>query len=470
MRHRTTPSELGPLARLSIPIIIAQLGQVMLGVVDAAFAGRLGVQALDAVTLGAVWQVTVMMPLAGVVMGMGPLISQAHGADNREQMALGLQRALVIAAVMSLPVAVGWSYAYEGLLLLGQDPALARMAAEYVDTQLFSAPCFLVYSALSTWLSSRGIVRIGIVAMLVANLFNALATWALMFGKLGLPALGIQGAAISTGLTELMLPTVTAVLVWRFGLHRGAWIPWSRRALSPVGLVPQLKLGLPNGLTLALELWAFQLGTILAGRIDEIALGAHAIALNLASLAFMVPLGFSVGTGTHVGQLIGAGQRERAQHAANTALTLLAGYALVAGGLFVAARELLPGLYSADPHVARAVASVLPIAAAFQLFDGLQAGGSGILRAMGRPQLTAVYNLVGYFAIGIPLAVYLGLHTPLGLQGIWIGYAAGLFFVAVALVSNVLLRGPKTAEPLRYDAAREPPHPQHLPSVLSIEG
>ncbi|MET0339655.1 MAG: MATE family efflux transporter [Polyangiales bacterium] len=465
MRTATTPSELAPLARLSIPVIIAQLGQVMLGVVDAAFAGRLGVQALDAVTLGCVWQVTTMMPLAGVVMGMGPLISQGHGAGNTSAMALALQRALALAAVMTLPVAVAWSFAYEGLVLLGQDPKIARLAGDYVQTQLFSAPCFMVYSALSTWLSSRGIVRIGIVAMLVANLFNALCAWTLMFGNLGFPALGIQGAAISTGLTELLLPTVTALMIWRLDLQRGAWVPWSKRVLSLAPLWAQLKLGVPNGVTLALELWAFQLGTILAGRIDEVALGAHAIALNLASLTFMVPIGFSVGTGTHVGQLIGAGERERAQNAAHTSLMVLAAYALFAGGMFVVARELLPSLYSHDPHVAEAVASVLPIAAAFQLFDGLQAGGSGILRAMGRPTLTAIYNLVGYFAIGIPLAVYLGLHTDLGLRGIWIGYAAGLAFVAVALVASVLRNGPKTAKPLGFADECEP----RLTTVLSIE-
>lgn len=452
MRHRSTRREVGPLLRLAIPSIIAQLGQVMLGVVDATFAGRLSVQALDAVTLGSVWQVGTMMPLAGIVMGLGPLVSQAHGAGQKEQLGLALQRALILAAAMSLLVAVSWSYSEQGLLWLGQDPELSRMAALYVRTQLFSAPCFLIYSALTNYLSARGIVRIGIVTMVVANLFNALAAWALMLGHLGFPALGIRGAALATGLTELLLPCVTALLIVRLKLHQGAWVPWSRRVLEQKALLRQLKLGLPIGLTLALELWAFQLGTILAGRIDHIALGAHAIALNLASLSFMVPLGFSMGTSTHVGQLIGAGEAERAQRAAHTALKLLASYALCAGGMFVLARGFLPGLYSTDPHIVSAVASVLPIAGAFQLFDGLQAAGSGILRGMGKAQLTAVYNLVGYFAIGIPLAFYLGLHTTLGLQGIWIGYAAGLGFVAIALVSSVLLRGPRTVQPLLHSA------------------
>jgi multidrug resistance protein, MATE family len=246
---------------------------------------------------------------------------------------------------------------------------------------------------------------------------------------------------------------VTALLIVRYDLHRDGWTPWSLRAFTARPFAKQLALGLPNGLTLALELWAFQIGTVLAGRIDPIALGAHAIALNLASLSFMVPLGFSIGTSAHVGQLIGAGERERAQRAAYTVLKLSAGYALCAGVLFVLARELLPNLYSRDPNIARAVASVLPIAGAFQLFDGLQAAGSGVLRGMGRPQVVAVLNLVGYFAIGVPLACYLGLYTALALRGIWIGYAVGLCFVASGVVACVLFRGPRTVKPLVWTPA-----------------
>jgi MATE family multidrug resistance protein len=448
MRHWTTSREVGPLLRLSIPTVIAQLGQVLLGVVDASFAGRLGVHALDAVALGSVWQVATMLPLSGIVTGYGALISHAHGAGRDRDVALGLQRALLIAVLLSLPVALAWNNTAAGLVLLGQDPELARMAGGYVHMQLFSAPCFLIYSALSTYLSSVGIVHIGIAAMAVANLFNAFAAWTLMFGHFGLPALGIEGAALATGLTELSLAAVTGLLIVRSKLPHVALMRWTRELVVGAGMLRQLRLGAPSGLTLALELWAFQLGTILAGQLDPIALGAHAIALNLASATFMVPLGFSNGTASHIGQLIGAGERGRARDAAHVALKLLASYALGAGMMFVIARELLPGLYSRDPHIVRAVASVLPIAGAFQLFDGLSAAGSGILRGMGRPQVIAKFNAIGYFAIGVPLACYLSLHTALGLRGIWIGYAAGLFFVAAGLVGSVLLRGPETADPL----------------------
>jgi MATE family multidrug resistance protein len=222
---------------------------------------------------------------------------------------------------------------------------------------------------------------------------------------------------------------------------------------------------LPNGLTYALELWAFQLGTLLAGRLDPVALGAHAITLNLASLSFVVPLGFASGASALVGQLIGAGKRERAQAAAHACFVLLATYALCAGSLFVFARELLPAFYTQDPRIVRAVAVVLPIAGALQLFDGLQAAASAVLRAMGHAKLTAIANLFAYFGLGIPLAFYLSAHTTLGLAGIWLGYAAGLALVAAFLLTLVVWRGPRTAQPLALDAddrvapRREQPEP-----------
>jgi MATE family multidrug resistance protein len=448
MRFGSTRETLRSLLKLSLPAIVAQLGQVGLSVTDASLSARLGVKALDAVTLGSAYQVSTMLPLAGIVMGMAPLVSQAEGARRGEQAGLVLQRALVLAALLALLVLVAWQQAESVLIALGQSPALANAAGAYVDAQLFSAPCFLIYSALATYLSARGIVRVGVVAMIVANLFNALAAWSLMFGKLGMPALGVRGAALATGLTELSLPIVTALLIVRWRMHEGGWTPWSWRALAPAGVLQQLRFGLPNGVTYALELWAFQLGTILAGQLDAIALGAHAITLNLASLAFMVPLGLANGASALVGQLIGAGERERAQKAAHVCLALLASYALAAGALFVLARAQLPALYASEPELVRAAAAVLPIAGALQLFDGLSAGASAILRAMGHAKLTALTNLVAYFALGVPLAFYLSQRTELGLAGIWFGYAAGVATVALFLVMNVFLRGPKTAKPL----------------------
>ncbi len=443
--------------RLAIPIIVTQLGQMLLGTIDTVIGGRLSVRALDAVALGNVWVVGTVMPLVGVVMGLDPLVSQAIGAGRGAEAGRGLQRALLIASALSLPALVAWSYTAEGLIWLGQDPELAELAAEFVRIQRFSVPAFLGYNALQVYMVSRGVTRPGIGVMVLANLFNLAAGWTLTFGGLGLPALGVRGLGIATGLTRVFAALALAVLVFLLRLHKGAWTPWSRAVLERAALRRQLALGLPNGLVVGLELWAFQFGTVVAGRIDHVSLGAHAIALNLSALSFMVPLGFSIGTSSRIGHLIGAGEPERAQRAAQTALKLITAYSLSTGGLFLLGRNTLPGLYTRDTAIIAVAASVMPIMGAFQVVDGLQASAAGILRGMGRPRVTLVYNLVGYFVLAIPLAYYGALFTQLRLRGVWLGYAAGLTFVAIGLVAQVVRRGPRTVKPIAPEAIVAPP-------------
>jgi len=441
-------SELSALLRLAGPIVVSQLGQMMLGTVDTLLAGHLSVQALGAVTLGSLFQIATVVPAYGVVMGLDPLVSQAHGAGRPDDATRALQRGVLIALLLSVPVGASWLWTEEVLIALGQSPALSAQAELYTRAQWFSAPGFLVYGAQATYLQARGIVRPGVVAMFFSNVFNAVAAWALMFGKLGLPAYGVWGGGLATGLTRVVMALSMLGLMWGLNLAPGAMRASRKSLLDGAGLWKQTSLGIPVGLTLALELWAFQLGTLIAGRIGDTALGAHSIALNLASLAFMVPLGISIAASSRVGTWIGSLEPERAQHAAHTALRLGGGFAGCSAIAFIVAGPSVCALYTSDPGVLSAVMRILPVAAAFQLMDGLQAVGAGVLRGMGRTRPTAVLNFVGYFVIGLPLGAFLGLSLDLGLVGVWLGYAAGLTVVATGLVVWVLWRGPRTVRPL----------------------
>jgi MATE family multidrug resistance protein len=232
------------------------------------------------------------------------------------------------------------------------------------------------------------------------------------------------------------------VMVLALRLHEGAWVRWSRRALDLRDIGRIFKLGTPVGVQYALEGWAFQIATLLAGRMDETALAAHTIVLNLSSVAFMVPLGVSLGAATHVGNLIGAGHIARAQRAAHVALALGGLVMILSASTFVVLRWVLPGLYTTDAAVIALAATLLPIGAAFQLFDGVQVVGGGILRGMGTTVPAAVFNLVGYYALALPLAAWLAFDQSLGVVGLWWGLAVGLALVATALVIWVVRRGP----------------------------
>jgi MATE family multidrug resistance protein len=324
----------------------------------------------------------------------------------------------------------------------GQDPALARDAHAYTLAQLPSVPFFFAFVALRSYLQAREIVRPALLVMLGANVLNLALVWALVFGELGLPRLGVLGAGIATGLCRASMLVALVWLVWRARLHADAWRPWSREALAPGGLAEVAGHGWPVALQLGLETWAFSTAALLAGRLGAVPLAAHTITLNMAALTFMVPLGVAQGAVTRVGNLVGARDFPAAQRAAWVALAVGAGFMAVAGVALLVLRAILPTLYTSDPAVVAAAVAIFPIAAAFQVFDGTQVVAGGVLRGMGTTRPAAAINLLGFWAIGLPLAAWLGLRAGLGLAGLWWGLAAGLALIASGLVAWVALRGP----------------------------
>lgn len=434
MADPTPRAELRALLRLGLPVAITQLGVMMLGVVDTMMVGHLGTTALDAAALGSLWVWGTAVFGIGLVFGMDPVVSQAHGAGHGRIVALALQRGVVVSLLATPPLALSWWLTSPGLLALGQTPELAAAAGSYVEIQVFSLWPFLGFFVLRQYLQGRGIVAPGVGAVVLANVFNVVANYALIFGNLGFPAMGLEGAGLATGLTRCVL--LLGLLAWTLaaGLHRGAWERPSVAALELRGLAEIVRHGIPIGVQYGLETWAFQITTLMAGRLGEAELAAHVVALNLASLSFMVPLGLSQGASTRVGNLVGAGQATAARRSATLALGLGAGVMVVSAVAFVVLRWELPRLYSGDPEVIALAAGILPIAAAFQLFDGTQAVGGGVLRGLGATRPAAVFNFVGYYLVALPLAVLAAEMGGMGLQGLWWGLCVGLAGVASALV------------------------------------
>jgi MATE family multidrug resistance protein len=285
-------------------------------------------------------------------------------------------------------------------------------------------------------------MRPALFVILAANVLNLLFGWALIFGHLGSPALGLVGAGIAACLTRIASGLGLVAIVFAFGLHRDAWVPFGRDALRARDLRELVAFGVPVAIQVSLESWAFSGAALLVGHLGATALAAHTIALNLASLSFMMPLGIAQGAATRVGNLLGAGQPAAARRAAWVSLALGAGVMALAALAFVALREWLPRLYTPEGSVIAACAAILPIAAAFQIFDGTQVVGCGILRGMGSVRPAVAFNLIGYWLLGLPIGGWLALRGGYGLAGLWWGLALGLALVALALVAFVALRGP----------------------------
>lgn len=425
-------SEIRTLLRLSTPVALTQLGLMMTGIVDTLMVSRLGVRELAASALGNMWQWSFMSMGLGVLMGMDPLISQAHGRGDHPATALALQRGIVLAVLVSIPICICIAFTREGLVLLGQDPVVAELAGQYNFWKLPTVPCFLVYSAIRQYLQGRTLMAPATWVMWIGNVAHVLFNWALIFGHLGFPALGLAGAGMASSLMTALLVLGLALWVRGFGLHRGAWRPWDGESFR--GLSQTLRLGLPVGAQISLEACAFSLATTMAGWLSTAAVGSHQIVLNLAALSFMVPLGVSQAASTRVGNLIGEGEELGMRRAVRASLVLGASVMAVSALLFTALRFELPKLFTEDAAVVMLAAQILPIASAFQLSDGTQVVAGGVLRGMGRPNAAALVNLLGYYVLALPLGYFLAFRCKLGLVGVWLALFAGLTAVAIALL------------------------------------
>ncbi len=453
-------AETRKLASLAIPVAATQVSTMLMGVVDTAMVGRVSVESMAAASLGNVWNFATLIFANGIIFGIDPIVAQAHGAGDGDRAAIALQRGIVLALLLSVPVALLWLGTGSVLMFLGQDPALARQANDYAVAKIPGIPFFLVYSAIRQYLQGRELVRPALWVILIANVFNVLFNWVLIFGNLGFPALGLVGAGIATSLTRVV--SFVGLILWvrAFSLHRDAWVPWRAGAMSLRGLGQVVAVGLPVAVQISTEMWAFSAATLIAGRLGAEALAAHTVTMNLAGLAFMMPLGISQAATTRVGNLLGAGRPRDSQYAAWVSLALGSGVMTISAASFILFRDLLPRIFTSEPALIATCATILPIAAAFQIFDGAQVVGCGVLRGMGRTRPAAYVNLFGYWLFALPVGGWLALYTDWGLRGLWWGLCFGLAVVAVLLILIVRVRGPASmalvATPLIPEASDPP--------------
>ena len=434
-------TEAGAMLALSWPIVLTNVAQTAMTTTDVAMMGHLSPQALAAGALGANLYLGVLIFGIGVMGAVPPLLAIELGRNRhavreiRRTVRQGFWAALTLVGPM-------WLFLWQAeavLLAMGQDAALSRAAGSYVATLQWGLLPFFLYLVLRGFLAALQRPFWAMVVMLVAVAFNALANWCLMFGRLGFPALGLPGSGLATSLSSLLMLLGLAIVVTRdrrfrrYRLFGRFWIPdWPRyRGLW--------RLGLPIGATAAFEVLIFSGAAFMMGLIGPSSLAAHAIAIQIASLTFMVPLGIGQAGTVRVGRAFGAGDPDGVTRAGTTAIVLAIGFmALMALMMLFAPHWLIaPFLDRAQPGataVAELAIAFLLWAAIFQIADGAQVVGSCVLRGLGDTRVPMLYALLGYWGIGLPLAAALGFATPLAGIGIWIGLAASLAIVAILML------------------------------------
>jgi multidrug resistance protein, MATE family len=279
-----------------------------------------------------------------------------------------------------------------------------------------------------------GQVRVVTVTLVIANLVNWFGNWVLIYGKFGLPALGVDGSAISTCLARIGMAAALIGFAWRYERSRGhpLFRHWARPSLLKIRQLTRL--GIPAAGQIVLEVGAWNGATFAAGLLTPVALATHSIALQYASVTYMVPLGMSAAAAVSVGHALGAGDPSRARRAGWLALGLGTGFMLLAALVFLLVPRPLIMLYTHDPRVLGEGPALLYVAAAFQIFDGIQTVSTGALRGLGETRVPMIANFVGYWMLGLPLGLFLcfGLHW--GVYGLWIGLTLALIVIASSLL------------------------------------
>lgn len=436
--------------RLALPLVLAELGWMSMGVVDTIMVGHLPRPAvtISALALGQVLYNTLAFGVGGVLLGLDTYISQAHGAGEWDDANKWLLSGVVLAGLLSAvlmgmvwvgPVAMVWipvGGGEAGREVMGQ--AIRFLGALNWGT----LPLFL-YMTLRRYLQAFNHVRPIAAAVVSANAVNAGLDWLLLFGhrfsraghSFGIPAYGVVGAAWSTALARVYLAAFVGAAVWwvdrrhGYGLRRAEMVlDWSR-------LRRLVRLGAPVGGNIFVEIAIFALVTALIGVMGPVQLAGHEIALNCVSFTWMVPFAISTAAAVRVGQAVGRGSASEAAAAGWTAIGLGAGFMLAMSAVLVGMPGRIAGGFTHGPEVIRAAVPLLLVGAAFQFFDGVQVTATGALRGLGNTHAGLVVQLIGYWVVGLPVGLWLGFGRKMGAVGLWIGLAAGLLIAGVALIT-----------------------------------
>lgn len=438
--HSPWRAELGATLRLAGPLAATNLLQMLVHAIDVIFIARLGDKPLAAASLGISIFGLTMWGLTALATACAPLIAAELGRRNHavREVRRSVRMALWLAVASGL---IGMAIGFSGeaiLLASGQDPEIAALSGRFLGIITWAMIPMIAASVLRTFVAALGKPGYATGITVLAVGVNLLGNWLLVFGNLGAPALGLEGSAISSVSTSLAMIAAYAVVIGfdrklrRYRVFGRWWRPEWKRLREIVAI------GTPISLTVLAEAGLFSLAALLMGRIGEVELAAHTVALNVAALAFQIPFGINQAATIRVGYHYGARDRAAAGRAGWSALVLGIGFMGTTALVMLLAPKFVLGLYvdTTAPHNVALLGfavQYMMVAAAFQLFDGAQTVAAGALRGLQDTRWPLAIALFGYWAVGFTTAIWLGFYTPLEGLGVWIGLALGLVVVAVLL-------------------------------------
>jgi MATE family multidrug resistance protein len=433
---------------LAGPVVLAELGWVTMGIVDTIMVGPLGPNAIGAVGLSSMLFFAAAVFAMGLLLGLDPLVAQAFGAGRIDECHRWLIDGIWLSVLVTFPT-LALIYVIRATLgVWGLPPEVLALVRPYLAILLWSLAPLMLYVSFRRYLQAMNIVTPVTIALLSANVINAVANWMLIFGHLGAPALGLRGSAVATLVARIFMAAFLFIVIVRHEAHTRPRLRDTPMRLDLARVRRLFSLGLPAAGQMVFEVGVFAAATALAGRLSATALAAHQIAMNMAAFTFMVPFGIASAAAVRVGQAVGRRDAEGAMRAGWTAIAIGVTFMGAAALVFLIAPRLLVRAFTDDPTVLQIGVALLFVAAIFQLFDGLQGVATGALRGLADTHTAMYWNLGGHWLFGLPLGYALCFHRGYGVVGLWWGLSAGLMVCGIALLIVWINKGTRLAREL----------------------
>ncbi|MCA1803695.1 MAG: MATE family efflux transporter [Rhodothermaceae bacterium] len=444
---RLVKREAGTTLGLGLPLVAASLLQMSMSFVDTVMAGNLSTLDLAAVAVGSSVLMPVIMFGSGVLMALTAIVAQDYGAGRTNLIGRNVRQALWLCAALAIPGILILRNAQPVLLFMqiGEDTSL--LASGYLDAASWGLLPMFFYFAFKQFNEAVSITRPAMYFAFVGLLFNIAGNYVLMYGKLGFPALGAIGTGYATAIVAWVMCLCMLVYTWRKPSFKPYTIFSTIRLPDWHHIREMLKIGLPIGITITMEVTMFAIVSLLMGALGTMAVAAHQIALNFSSITFMIAFGLSSAVTVRVGQTYGRKTIRDARFVGYVGVGLATMIMCTTAVLMFTFPELITSIYTGDAELTEMAVSLLFMAAIFQISDGLQVSGSAALRGLKDTRVPMYVNLLAYWIIGLPTAYMLGYHTALGPRGLWIGLIAGL--TVAAILHNVRFYYLTTIKPRR---------------------
>ena len=438
-RIMSVRNQIRPVLTLAIPLILAEVGWMSMGIVDTIMVGHMANPALaiSSAALGQVLYNTIAFGIAGILLGLDTHLSQSHGAGRFDEANRWLLHGLILAAGLALTLILIIVCAPYLMLRLPIDRAVLSGSVAFLRALNCGTPALFLYFTLRRYLQAFNHVRPIAFALVTANLINVVGNWLLIyghsFGPIKIPALGVTGAGLSTAISRCYLALFMVIALWRIERRHHYGLRSMARHFEPNRLRRLALLGAPAGGQIFVEISIFGMVTFLIGVMGRLPLAGHEIALNCASLTFMVPFAISAAAAVRVGQAIGRKSPTDAASAGWAAILLGAGAMAIFSAVLLLFPHAIAASFTEDDAVIAATIPLLFVAAIFQFFDGLQITATGALRGAGNTHAGLIVQIVGYWIIGLPIGYLFGFRLHYQAVGLWLGLCAGLIVAGITL-------------------------------------